>query len=93
VSAVAGTVVTEMKTPIRAAARASVSDTTPTIPAKTVTITENRFGLTIRLETGAHQAGMPGACCRTSEGLQLAERGVAVSPSRGSGEHDHVGDA
>ena len=51
-SAAAGMVVTEMKTPIRAPARASVSDTTPTIPASTATITENRLGLLIRSETG-----------------------------------------
>jgi hypothetical protein len=30
-------VVTEMNTPIRALARASVSETTPTIPARTAT--------------------------------------------------------
>src|SRR5450755_3782624 len=45
-------VVTEMKTPIRAPARASVSETAPTIPASTATITENRLGLLIRSETG-----------------------------------------
>jgi hypothetical protein len=51
-SAAAGMVVTEMKTPISALARASVSETTPTMPARTATTTENRFGLSIRLETG-----------------------------------------
>ena len=51
-SAAAGMVVTEMKTPIRALARASVSETTPTIPASTATTTENKFGLSMRLETG-----------------------------------------
>ena len=51
-SAAAGMVVTEMNTPMRALARASVSDTTPTIPASTATTTENRFGLLIRSETG-----------------------------------------
>ena len=51
-SAAAGMVVTEMKTPMRALARASVNETTPTIPARTATTTENRFGLSIRLETG-----------------------------------------
>ena len=45
-------VVTEMNTPIRAPARASVSETTPAIPARTATTIENRFGLSIRLETG-----------------------------------------
>jgi hypothetical protein len=45
-------VVTEMNTPIRAAARASVSDTTPTIPARTATTTENTSGLLIRSATG-----------------------------------------
>jgi hypothetical protein len=33
-------VVTEMKTPIRALARASVNETTPTIPARTATTIE-----------------------------------------------------
>jgi len=51
-SAAAGMVVTEMKTPMRALARDSVNETTPTIPARTATTTENRFGLSIRLETG-----------------------------------------
>jgi ABC-type multidrug transport system ATPase subunit len=51
-SAAAGMVVTEMNTPISAPARASVRDTTPTSPARTATITENRSGLLIRSETG-----------------------------------------
>src|ERR1035438_4968848 len=51
-SAAAGMVVTEMKTPMRVLARDSVNETTPTIPARTATTTENRFGLSIRLETG-----------------------------------------
>ncbi len=51
-SAAAGIVVTEMNTPIRAPARASVRDTTPTRPAMTATTTENRFGELIRSETG-----------------------------------------
>jgi hypothetical protein len=46
-------VVTEMKTPIRALARASVNETTPTIPARTATTIENRSGLSMRLETRA----------------------------------------
>jgi hypothetical protein len=37
---------------MRSTGRASVSDTTPTIPARTATISENRFGLSIRFETG-----------------------------------------
>jgi hypothetical protein len=45
-------VVTEIKTPIRALARASVNETTPTIPARTATTIENKFGLSMRLETG-----------------------------------------
>ncbi len=51
-SAAAGMVVTEMKTPIRALARASVNETTPTIPARTATTIENKFGLSMRPETG-----------------------------------------
>ena len=51
-SEAAGIVVTEMKTPMRVLARDSVNETTPTIPARTATTTENRFGLSIRLETG-----------------------------------------
>ena len=45
-------VVTEMNTPIKVAERASVSETTPTTPASTATMTENQFGSLIRLETG-----------------------------------------
>jgi hypothetical protein len=37
---------------MRVLARDSVNETTPTIPARTATTTENRFGLSIRLETG-----------------------------------------
>jgi hypothetical protein len=50
--AAAGIVVTEMNTPISALARASVSDTTPTIAASIATTTENRSGLLIRSATG-----------------------------------------
>jgi hypothetical protein len=32
--------------------RASVIDTTPTTPAKTATMNENQFGVSIKLETG-----------------------------------------
>ena len=41
-----------MNTPINAFALASVSDTTPTIPAKTATTTENTFGELMRSDTG-----------------------------------------
>jgi hypothetical protein len=50
--AAAGMVVIEMNTPISALARDSVSDTTPTMPASTATMTENRSGELIRLATG-----------------------------------------
>jgi hypothetical protein len=52
VSAAAGMVVTDMNTPMIAPARASVSDTIPTMPASTAMTTENRFGAFMRLETG-----------------------------------------
>ena len=45
-------VVTEMNTPIRVADRASVSDTTPTTPARAATMNENQLGVLIRLDTG-----------------------------------------
>ena len=51
-SAAAGMVVTGVETPVRALARDSVNETTPTIPARTATTAENRFGLSIRLDTG-----------------------------------------
>src|SRR6185437_10526143 len=51
-SAAAGIVVTEMNTPIRAPALASVSETTPMIPAATAMMTENMSGLLIRSDTG-----------------------------------------
>ena len=45
-------VVTEMNTPMRALARRSVSDTTPTIPASTATMTEKMLGVLMRSATG-----------------------------------------
>src|SRR5215471_18566185 len=51
-AAAAGMVVTEMNTPMRALARDRVSDTTPTMAASTATMTEKRFGESIRLATG-----------------------------------------
>ena len=51
-SEAAGIVVTEMNTPISAFARDSVSETTPTMPASSATITENTFGELMRSETG-----------------------------------------
>src|SRR3954447_16899470 len=55
-TAAAGMVVTEMKTPMSALARASVRDTTPTIPASVATTTEKTFGLPIRALTGRSPA-------------------------------------
>jgi len=46
--AAAGMVVTEMNTPIRALARDSVRDTTPTTPASTATMTEKTLGALMR---------------------------------------------
>ena len=51
-SAAAGIVVTDMKTPMSAPVRASTTETTPTIPASVATTTENTFGVLIRSETG-----------------------------------------
>ena len=51
-SEAAGIVVTEMNTPMSAFARDSVSETTPTTPASTATMTENTFGELMRSETG-----------------------------------------
>ena len=48
----AGIVVTEMNTPMRVLDRASVSERTPTTPARAATMKENQFGVLIRLETG-----------------------------------------
>ena len=50
--AAAGMVVTEMKTPMRALARDSVRDITPTSPARMATMTENTFGVLMRSATG-----------------------------------------
>jgi hypothetical protein len=50
--AAAGIVVTEMNTPTRVEARASVSETGPAMPASTATTTENTSGLAIRSPTG-----------------------------------------
>jgi hypothetical protein len=52
IEAAAGIVVTEMKTPIRALTLDSVSETTPTSPASTATMTENASGELIRSATG-----------------------------------------
>ena len=51
-SAAAGIVVTEMKTPMSAPVRASTRETTPTIPASVATTMENTFGVLIRSDTG-----------------------------------------
>jgi hypothetical protein len=51
-SAAAGIVVTEMNTPISAPERGPVSEITPTMPATTATMTENRLGELMRSETG-----------------------------------------
>lgn len=51
-SAAAGMVVTEMKTPSSALVRASVSETMPTIPASTATTAEKKLGVLIRFDTG-----------------------------------------
>src|SRR5215475_4156277 len=51
-SAAAGMVVTEMNTPLRALALASVRDTTPTSPARMATMTEYMLGVLMRSETG-----------------------------------------
>src|SRR5215472_8591702 len=51
-SAAAGMVVTEMNTPMRALALASVRDTTPTSPARMATVTEYMLGVLMRFETG-----------------------------------------
>lgn len=51
-SAPAGMVVTEMKTPRRALVRASASETMPTTPASTATTAEKKLGVLIRFETG-----------------------------------------
>ena len=66
-SAAAGMVVTEMNTPMRAPARASVRDTTPTIPARIATTTENQLGLLMRSETGLTP-------CRKGAGASPAAR-------------------
>ena len=50
--AAAGMVVTEMNTPISALALASVSETTPTMPASTATITEKPSGELMKSATG-----------------------------------------
>ncbi len=51
-SAAAGIVVTEMKTPISVLTRASVSETRPTIPARTATTTEKTSGVSMAFDTG-----------------------------------------
>src|SRR5215813_291103 len=51
-AAAAGMVVTEMNTPMRALALASVRDTTPTSPARMATMTEYMLGVSMRSETG-----------------------------------------
>ena len=56
----AGMVVTEMNTPIRVLDRASVSETTPTTPARAATMKENQFGVLIRSEPGGSPGHRPG---------------------------------
>ena len=59
-SAAAGIVVTETKTPMSVFARASVSDTTPTTPASTATTTENTLGASISVGYGSDPVGVRG---------------------------------
>ena len=51
-SEAAGIVVTEMNTPMIVLDRASVSEITPTTPARAATMRENQLGVSIRFETG-----------------------------------------
>jgi hypothetical protein len=60
-------VVTAMNTPMRALARDGVSDTTPTMAASTATMTEKKFGESMRLATGR----MP---CRYASGVRPDHR-------------------
>ena len=56
IDAAAGIVVTEMNTPMSVLALASVSETTPTIPASTATMTENTSGELMKSATGRSPA-------------------------------------
>ena len=72
-------VVTEMKTPIRAPARASVNETTPTIPASTATTSENKFGLLIRAETGRSPAEYSLGVCPVQRMIRPKSRVMTIA--------------
>lgn len=80
-SAPAGMVVTEMKTPSRALVRASARDTMPTIPASTATATEKKFGVSIRLDTGLIPSSNARGC-RSNPRTRRPKRRVAATASR-----------
>ena len=62
-SAAAGIVVTEMNTPISAPALASVSDTTPTIPASTATIDREQVRAVDQVGDRPHAVSVGIAAC------------------------------
>src|SRR5262249_42567302 len=90
----AGIVVTEMNTPMRVLDRASVSETTPTMPASAATMNENQFGVLIRLETGrtpaayavdsrsAHRTMSPSTRAPTTAKANPTPRAVALRTTR-----------
>lgn len=75
-SEAAGIVVTEMNTPMIVLDRASVSEITPTTPARAATMRENQLGVSIRFETGripnVYAAGASPAHRTTSDSSNAA---------------------
>jgi hypothetical protein len=88
--AVTGMVVTEMDTPMRALARASVRDTMPTIPASTATTGENTSGVLMRsddrADAGQERAGASPAPGRQGRTVGLP-RWLPGTPSAGRTGH------
>src|SRR4051812_22439032 len=93
-----------MNMPMSALARASVSETTPTIPASVATTTENRFGVSIRFATGRRprrpgsRASPPGNPHQSEHAVPHRGR-VATVEGEGDGDdgvvlraHDHGSD-
>ena len=83
-SEAAGMVVTEMNTPMIVLDRASVSEITPTTPARAATMRENQLGVSIRFETGRTPTCTPQAPARPN-----GPRATAATQQQLPGEANH----
>src|SRR5262245_36550072 len=78
-SAAAGMVVTEINTPMRVLARASVREITPTTPASTATMTENQLGVLMRLLRGRTPTAKAFGSSLAARITRLSRRGAITA--------------